>query len=111
MHGSIATSHWRELINMRYFRCGILVIIYLSGFLKALPPSGPFPTSSFLFIYFFSAKAAVIKTKSATTVFFSSSPFSPFFLLALSFSLFFFLRQCDFGAYRAQKTFFSTPFH
>ena len=89
MHGSIATSHCRELINMPNFRCGILVIIYLSGFLKTLPPGGPFPTSSILFIYFFLAKAAVIKPKSATTVFFSS-PFSPFFLLALSFSPFFF---------------------
>ena len=54
-----------------------------------LPPNGPFPTDSFL-RFFFLAKAAVIKTKSATTVFFSSSPFSPFFLLALSFSPFFF---------------------
>ena len=89
MHGSIATSHWRELINMRYFRCGILVIIYLSGFLKMLPPNGPFPTDSFL-CFFFLAKAAVIKTKSANTVFFFFSSFSPFFLLALSFSPFFF---------------------
>ena len=46
-------------------------------------------------------KVAIIKTKSATIAFFSSSPF---FLLALSFSLFLFLHYCDFGAYRAQKT-------
>ena len=85
MHGSIATSHWRELINVRYFRYGILVIIYLSGFLKMLPPNGPFPTDSFL-RFFFLAKAAVIKTKSATTV------FSFFLLFLLSFSsLFLFL--------------------
>ena len=46
-------------------------------------------------------KVAIIKTKSATIDFFSSSPF---FLLALSFSLFLSLRYCDFGAYRGQKT-------
>ena len=85
MHGSIATSHWRELINMRYFRCGILVIIYLSGFLKMLPPNGPFPTDSFL-CFFFLAKAAVIKTKSANTVFF----FFFFFFYFLSPRSFFF---------------------
>ena len=46
---------------------------------------------------FFSAKVAVMKTKSATIAFFSSPPF---LLLALSFSLFLFLRYCDFGALR-----------
>ena len=45
-------------------------------------------------------KVAIRKTESATIAFFSSPPF---FLLALSFSLFRFLRYGDFGAYRAQK--------
>ena len=45
-------------------------------------------------------KVAIRKTKSATIAFFSSPPF---FLLALSFSPFLFLRNGDFGAYRAQK--------
>ena len=47
-------------------------------------------------------KVAIIKTKSVTIDFSSSSPF---FLLALSFSLFLSLRYCDFGAYRGQKTY------
>ena len=50
--------------------------------------------------HFFFSKVAIIKTKSATIAFFSSPPF---FLLALSFSLFFFLRYCEFGACRTQK--------
>ena len=43
-------------------------------------------------------KKAIIKTKSVTIAFFSSSPF---LLLALSFPPFLFLHYCDFGAYRA----------
>ena len=43
----------------------------------------------------FVSKVAIIKTKSATIVFFSSPPF---LLLALSLSLFLFLRYYDFGA-------------
>ena len=44
------------------------------------------------------SKAAIIKTKIATITFFSSPPF---FVFALSFSPFLFLRYCDFGASRA----------
>ena len=47
------------------------------------------------------SKVAIIKTKSATITFFSSPPF---FVFALSFSPFLFLRYCDFGASRAYKT-------
>ena len=47
---------------------------------------------------FFSAKVAIIKTKSAAIAFFSCTPS---LLLALSFSPFVFLRYCDFLAYRA----------
>ena len=54
------------------------------------------------------SKVAIIKTKSATTAFFSSPPL---FLLALSFSPFIFLPYCDFAAYRAQKTCLLTRFH
>ena len=39
------------------------------------------------------SKVAIIKTKSATITFFSSPPF---FVFALSFSPFLFLRYCDF---------------
>ena len=46
----------------------------------------------------FSAKVAIIKTKSATIAFFSSPPF---LLLPLSFSPFLLLRYCDFGDSRA----------
>ena len=46
----------------------------------------------------FSAKVAIIKTKSATIAFFSSPPF---LLLAHSFSPFLFLCYRDFGASRA----------
>ena len=46
----------------------------------------------------FSAIVAIIKPKSAAIAFFSSPPF---LFLALSFSLFLFLRYCDFGALRA----------
>ena len=56
-----------------------------------------FASDSLIFL----AKVAFIKTMSAAIAFFSPSPF---FLLALSFSPFLFLRYCDFGAYRAQKT-------
>ena len=56
--------------------------------MKTLPPNGPI------------SKVAIIKTKSATIAFFSSPPFFP---LALSFSPFLFHRECDFGAYWAQK--------
>ena len=44
------------------------------------------------------SKLAIIKTKSATIACFSSPPF---FLLALAFSPFLFLRYSDFGTYRA----------
>ena len=51
--------------------------VCLTGFLKTLPPNGPFVSNSFFF-----SKIAIIETKSATIAFFSSPPF---FLLALSF--------------------------
>ena len=54
------------------------------------------------------SKVAIIKTKSATIVFFSSPPF---FLLALSFFPFLCFRWCDFGAYRALKTCLLKAFH
>ena len=44
------------------------------------------------------SKVAIIKTKSATITFF---PSPPFFVFALSFSPFLFLRYSDFGASRA----------
>ena len=47
MHGSIETSHWPKLINMRHFR-----------FLKTLPPNGPFPSNSFS--YFFQPKKPLL---------------------------------------------------
>ena len=56
---------------------------------KTLPPNGPFVSNIFF------SKVAIIKAKSATIAFFSSPPF---FLLALSFSPFLFLRYCEFGA-------------
>ena len=52
-------------------------------------------------VFCFSAKVAIIKTKSASIAFFSSPSF---FLPSLPFSPFLFHRYCDFGAYRAQKT-------
>ena len=72
-------------ITGRPTRKGSFVI--LAGFLKRLPPNGPFPSN-----------AAISKTKRATIAFFSSPSF---LLLALSFSPFLFLRYCDFGASRA----------
>ena len=51
--------------------------VCLTGFLKTLPPNGPFLSNSF-----FSSKIAMIESKSATIDFFSSPLF---FLLALSF--------------------------
>ena len=78
-----------------------LTYVYLAGFLKTLPPNGPFPFNSFLIFGQKIFKVAIRKTKSATIAFFVSSP--PFFLLALSFSPFLFLRYGDFVAYRAQK--------
>ena len=45
-------------------------------------------------------KVAITKTESTTIAFFSSPPF---FLLALSFSPFLFLRYCDFGASRQSR--------
>ena len=77
-----------------------LTYVYLAGFLKTLPPNGPFPFNSFLIFGQKIFKVAIRKTKSATIAFFSSPPF---FLLALSFSPFLFLRYGDFGAYRAHK--------
>ena len=53
------------------------------------------------------SKAAVIKTKSATIAFFLFSSFLP---PGSFFFPFFFLRYCDFGAYRAQGTCLLTPF-
>ena len=61
---------------------------------KTLPPNGPFVSNIFF------SKVAIIKAKSATIAFFSSPPF---FLLALSFSPFLFLRYCEFGACRTLK--------
>ena len=58
--------------------------VCLAGFLKTLPPNGPFVSNSHW----------------ATIAFFSSTTF---YLLALSFSPFLFLRQCDFGDYRPKK--------
>ena len=60
--------------------------LYLAGFLKTLSPNGPFAFNSYL------------QTKSATIACFSSPPF---FLLALAFSPFLFLRYSDFGTSRA----------
>ena len=48
------------------------------------------------------SKIAIIKTKSEAIAFF-------LLLLALSFSPFLFVRLCDFGAYRVQKTCLLTP--
>ena len=52
--------------------------VCLAGFLKTLPPNGPFLSNSF----FFSKIAMIVEARSATIAFFSSPPF---FLLALSF--------------------------
>ena len=54
------------------------------------------------------SNVAIIKTTSAIIAFFSSPPF---FLLAVSFSPFFFLRWCNFGAYEAPKNLPLTPFY
>ena len=78
-----------------------------SRILKTLPPNGPFPSNSFFSAKKTISKVAIIRTKSATIAFFSSTP--PFFL-ALSFLLFFSLLSVI-GAYRAQKTCLLTPFH
>ena len=54
----------------------------LAGYLKTLPPNGPFPSNSF---FGHKPKVAIIKTNCATIAFFSCRPF---LLLALSFSPF-----------------------
>ena len=58
--------------------------VCLAGFLKTLPPNGPFLSNSFFF-----SKIAMIESKSATIAFFLFSSFLPprsFFLFLLSFS-------------------------
>ena len=85
-----------------------LQFLILAGFLKTLPPTGPLAFNIVFFRPKTFSKVAIIKTKNVTIAFFSSPPF---FLLALSFFFFPFLRYCDFGAYRAQKACILTPFH
>ena len=72
----------------------------LAGFLKTLPPSGPFPSKSFFFSAKKLSRVAIVKTESATIGFFSSPPF---FLLALSFSPFLFLQYVCFWSFMGPK--------
>ena len=70
-------------------------LISLAEFLKTLPPNIPLPSNSY-----FLAKTSPI-SQVTTDLFFFSSP--SFFLLALSFSPFLFLRWCDFRDCGVQK--------
>ena len=56
-------------------------------------------------------KVSVIKTKSATIAFFSSSSSPPFLLLDLCFCPFLFVRYYDFGASLGYENCLLTPFH
>ena len=78
-------------------------LISLAEFLKTLPPNIPLPSNSF----FFGQNLTYLPSSHRS--FFFSSP--PFFLLALSFSPFLFLRWCDFRDCRVQKTWFLFVFH
>ena len=69
-----------------------------AGFFTMLSPNGPFASNSF-FRRKTISKVAIIKLRVQLLLFFFFS--SHFLLLALSFSLFLFLRCCGFGASRA----------
>ena len=104
-HGSCIILLWS---NLNWNRCMYVHIIicptnitYLcaaGSILKTLRPNRPLTSNIFFRPKTFSKEG---KTKSATIASFSSLPF---FLLALSFSFFVFLRYCYFRTYRAQKT-------
>ena len=79
--GNNQLTNIREIFNLKVKH--IYLNLCLAGFLKKLPPDRSLPSNS---SFFFSAKVAIIKNKSATIAFFSSPPF---FFLTFSFSPFF----------------------
>ena len=100
MHDSVAYGRWSLITGERMGSSIVLNVKFwfvYSHFWKRYRQMDLFRPK-----VFFRPKAisqvAIIKTKSATITFFSSPPF---FVFALSFSPFLFLRYSDFGASRA----------
>ena len=77
--------HFRSCYKSKVF----YIIYILPDFGKRYRQMGLFASNSFVFFFGQISKVAILKTKIAAIAFFFSSPF---FLLALSFSPFLFLR-------------------
>ena len=78
----------------KYWYYFIYIKIYLAGFLKRLPPNGPFASNSIFRLKSIS-KVAIIKTKSAAIAFFSSPPYLPFRSFFFSFPFPSLVRSCS----------------